>query len=227
MMRCRNSAGYGRWLFGIVDTPFRPNHGVSTKPGQLHTALQYGDASGPFVFAAAPRDTIMASEARDEHRISRAAYPGACLPVGSLEVRCPHRAHLARSRRVLSVLQGTIEKVTSLSFTGMAPQVLQVTLDHRSRPALSLARCRARFFISVRVVRALAGVDCGDHHRPFPGGRPSHENTSTLSCCNVFACSNSVPGVSRRVRPSRWRRASSMARAIVMPALCNSSPVMM
>ena len=36
MMRWRNSGGYGRWLFGIVDTPFRPNHGVSTKPGQLH-----------------------------------------------------------------------------------------------------------------------------------------------------------------------------------------------
>src|SRR5213594_1314534 len=35
MSRCRNSAGYGRWLFGIVDAPFRPNHGVSTKPGQL------------------------------------------------------------------------------------------------------------------------------------------------------------------------------------------------
>src|SRR5207302_5757668 len=32
----RNAGGYARWLFGIVDAPFRPNHGVSTKPGQLH-----------------------------------------------------------------------------------------------------------------------------------------------------------------------------------------------
>src|SRR5437660_3433695 len=31
----RNAGGYARWLFGIVDAPFRPNHGVSTKPGQL------------------------------------------------------------------------------------------------------------------------------------------------------------------------------------------------
>src|SRR2546425_253628 len=37
-IRCRNSGAYGRWLFGIVDAPFRPNHGVSTKPGQLQTA---------------------------------------------------------------------------------------------------------------------------------------------------------------------------------------------
>src|SRR5438309_1388479 len=35
--RARNSGGYGRWLFGIVDAPFRPNSGVSTKPGQLQT----------------------------------------------------------------------------------------------------------------------------------------------------------------------------------------------
>src|SRR5229473_4450348 len=34
-MRCRNSTGYARWLFGIVDAPFRPNHGVSTKPGAV------------------------------------------------------------------------------------------------------------------------------------------------------------------------------------------------
>src|SRR6266849_2468441 len=32
----RNAGGYARWLFGIVDAPFRPNHGVSTQPGQLH-----------------------------------------------------------------------------------------------------------------------------------------------------------------------------------------------
>src|SRR6266540_4222655 len=32
MRRRRNSGAYGRWLFGIVDAPFRPNHGVSTKP---------------------------------------------------------------------------------------------------------------------------------------------------------------------------------------------------
>ena len=38
-MRCRNSGGYGPRLFGIVDAPFRPNHGVSTKPGQLHFDL--------------------------------------------------------------------------------------------------------------------------------------------------------------------------------------------
>src|SRR5438094_851281 len=31
----RNAGGYARWLLGIVDAPFRPNHGVSTKPGQL------------------------------------------------------------------------------------------------------------------------------------------------------------------------------------------------
>src|SRR3989442_714175 len=41
-MRCRNSAGYRRWLFGIVDAPFRPNHGVSTKPGQLHSVPSTG-----------------------------------------------------------------------------------------------------------------------------------------------------------------------------------------
>src|SRR5262245_1519173 len=35
-IRCRNSGAYGGWLFGIVDLPFRPNDGVSTKPGQLH-----------------------------------------------------------------------------------------------------------------------------------------------------------------------------------------------
>src|SRR3989442_13974337 len=34
-IRCRNSGAYGGWLFGIVDLPFRPNDGVSTKPGQL------------------------------------------------------------------------------------------------------------------------------------------------------------------------------------------------
>src|SRR5206468_12921230 len=33
----RNAGGYARWLFGIVDAPFRPNDGVSTKPGQLHS----------------------------------------------------------------------------------------------------------------------------------------------------------------------------------------------
>jgi hypothetical protein len=44
-MRCRYSAGYGRWLFGIVDAPFRPNDGVSTKPGQLRdAALRLGFA---------------------------------------------------------------------------------------------------------------------------------------------------------------------------------------
>ena len=37
--RARNFGGYGRWLFGIVDAPFRPNSGVSTKPGQLHPWL--------------------------------------------------------------------------------------------------------------------------------------------------------------------------------------------
>src|SRR5207245_10966396 len=31
----RNAGGYGRWLFGIVDAPFRPNDGVSTKPGAV------------------------------------------------------------------------------------------------------------------------------------------------------------------------------------------------
>ena len=36
-MRCLNSAGYGGRLFGSVDAPFRPNDGVSTKPGQLQT----------------------------------------------------------------------------------------------------------------------------------------------------------------------------------------------
>jgi hypothetical protein len=35
MIRCRNSGEYGGWLFGIVDLPFRPNDGVSTKAGQL------------------------------------------------------------------------------------------------------------------------------------------------------------------------------------------------
>src|SRR5882724_5846944 len=40
MSRCRNSGGYGRWLLGIVDAPFRPNHGVSTKPGQLQPSAQ-------------------------------------------------------------------------------------------------------------------------------------------------------------------------------------------
>src|SRR2546422_4082253 len=37
MSRCRNSGGYGRWLLGIVDAPFRPNDGVSTKPGAAST----------------------------------------------------------------------------------------------------------------------------------------------------------------------------------------------
>src|SRR5207253_1506015 len=47
--RARNSGGYGRWLFGIVDAPFRPNSGVSTKPGQLHFFVwwwRFGDARG-------------------------------------------------------------------------------------------------------------------------------------------------------------------------------------
>src|SRR2546422_1048503 len=35
-IRCRNSGEYDGWLFGIVDLPFRPNDGGSTKPGQLH-----------------------------------------------------------------------------------------------------------------------------------------------------------------------------------------------
>jgi len=34
-IRCRNSGAYGGWFFGIVDLPFRPNDGASTKPGQL------------------------------------------------------------------------------------------------------------------------------------------------------------------------------------------------
>src|SRR5215831_14568789 len=38
-IRSRNSGEYGWWLFGIVDLPFRPNDGVSTKPGQLHLSL--------------------------------------------------------------------------------------------------------------------------------------------------------------------------------------------
>src|SRR5213594_3172437 len=36
--RARNSGGYGRLLFGVVDAPFRPNSGLSTKPGPLQTA---------------------------------------------------------------------------------------------------------------------------------------------------------------------------------------------
>src|SRR5205085_3304925 len=44
MIRCRNSAGYGRWLFGIVDRPFRPNDGVSTKPGQLQFTYDVADS---------------------------------------------------------------------------------------------------------------------------------------------------------------------------------------
>src|SRR5437899_12881342 len=35
MIGCRNSCEYGGWLFDIVYLPFRPNDGVSTKPGQL------------------------------------------------------------------------------------------------------------------------------------------------------------------------------------------------
>jgi arylsulfatase len=46
MMRCRNSGAYGRWLFGIGDRPFRPNHGVSTKPGQLHIVTIISDDTG-------------------------------------------------------------------------------------------------------------------------------------------------------------------------------------
>jgi len=42
-IRCRYSGGYGRWLFGIVDLLFRPNHGVSTKPGQLQRG--YGSSA--------------------------------------------------------------------------------------------------------------------------------------------------------------------------------------
>src|SRR5438067_2961506 len=38
-IRWRNSGEYGGWLFGIVDLPFRPNDGVSTKPGQLHPGI--------------------------------------------------------------------------------------------------------------------------------------------------------------------------------------------
>jgi hypothetical protein len=39
--RARNSGGYGRWLFGIVDAPFHPNSGASTKPGQLHQSGEH------------------------------------------------------------------------------------------------------------------------------------------------------------------------------------------
>ncbi len=45
-MRCRNSGGYGRWLFGIVDTPIHPYHKVSTKAGHVHTA--WGRAAAVF-----------------------------------------------------------------------------------------------------------------------------------------------------------------------------------
>src|SRR5207249_8022924 len=38
-IRCRNSGAYGGWLFGSVDLPFRPNDGVSTKPGQRQENL--------------------------------------------------------------------------------------------------------------------------------------------------------------------------------------------
>src|SRR5438445_5941252 len=40
-IRWRNSGEYGGWLFGIVDLPFRPNDGVSTKPGQLQLAVAF------------------------------------------------------------------------------------------------------------------------------------------------------------------------------------------
>src|SRR6266849_3209077 len=45
MIRCRNSGAYGRWLFGIVDAPFRPNHGVSTKPVNSTLCLGLAPAS--------------------------------------------------------------------------------------------------------------------------------------------------------------------------------------
>jgi hypothetical protein len=53
-IRCRNSGAYGRWLFGIWDLPFRPNDGVSTKPGQLHGQVRPRGTS-PGSDGSAPR----------------------------------------------------------------------------------------------------------------------------------------------------------------------------
>ena len=39
-MRCRNSGGYGPRLFGIVDAPFHPNHGVFHEPPGSTSAVQ-------------------------------------------------------------------------------------------------------------------------------------------------------------------------------------------
>ena len=44
--RRRNSGGYGAWLFGIVN-PSSPSVGVSTKPGQLHAAIEAFLGLGP------------------------------------------------------------------------------------------------------------------------------------------------------------------------------------
>jgi hypothetical protein len=57
---------------------------------RLLPTWRYGRA---IFLVADPRDDIIASEARDEYRISRAADPRACFPAGSPAVWCSRRAH--------------------------------------------------------------------------------------------------------------------------------------
>jgi hypothetical protein len=65
-MRCRNSGAYGRWVFAIMDTPFCPNDGVSTKAGQLH--LRYKTVKNATRHNAFQIDGVRARGQRGEHQ---------------------------------------------------------------------------------------------------------------------------------------------------------------
>src|SRR5438132_1626825 len=106
-IRWRNSGEYGGLLFGIVDLPFRPNDGVSTKPGQLQSmVLRWSEDRGQppcSIAVAGHRLSFVLPEALDfegEPRgCDRGAWVGDRVGDGRKRVWIPCALSPSRARR--------------------------------------------------------------------------------------------------------------------------------
>src|SRR5437870_5574319 len=127
MMRCRNSAGYGRWLFGIVDTPFRPNHGVSTKPGQLQIIFPQGSPADAVFYIEKGKVKLTVLSTRGKEAVVAILGNGDFFGEGSLAGQ-PLRMATATAMTECSILR--VQKETMVRMLHNEPALSELFMAY-------------------------------------------------------------------------------------------------